>query len=109
MSDRSETVGEAVDRRGLCALMAAVVELAEARKRIPVGHWRVDLGNGYELEVNGTSETVNSIAPWESMIYREGLPLASFNAAGGIVLSDSEDYLIDIIKQAAYKAEAHQP
>jgi hypothetical protein len=101
MSERLETVGEVVDRRGPCELMSLVVQLAEKHGRIPVGHWNLHLGGNYALEVNGTPDDVNGIKPWNAIVTREGLPLVYFDAAGGIQVGTcGEDKAISALQRA---------
>lgn len=88
----TETVGDVFEKQGPCALMAAVVTLAEARGRIPVGFWDVDLEPGWRLVVNGTPETRSDVLPWHAMVQHNGLPLALFNTVEGTQVGGPDAY-----------------
>lgn len=81
----SETVGDVFDRRGPCALMSAVIDLAQSRGRIPVGHWRVELPDGWTLEINGTAAAIGNIPPWHATM------TAEYNGWPVVVLFDTVD------------------
>ena len=81
------TVGEIVEARGPCALMDAVASLAEACGRIPIGEWERELGDGWLLIVNGgATQEWHGVQRFEAMVLCEGLPIASFNSAGGLAI-----------------------
>lgn len=103
------TVGEKVDRDGPCLLMALVVELAEAHKRIPVGHWMLDLADGWQLEVNGTKDTIGHLPPWNSVVSHGGLPVVMFDAAGGMQVGHGgEEAAIEALKAAVAERAGEQ-
>lgn len=98
---RQRTVGEIFDERGPCQLMALVVQLAEKHKRIPVGHWNIDLLDGWHLEMNGTREPIGHIPAFHGLMTQDGLPVVMFNAVGGTSLGlDAEDDAIEALQIA---------
>lgn len=65
--------------------MAAVVELAESHRRIPVGHWRIELPNGWTLEVNGTPAAIGNIPAFHALME------STYNGWPVVVLFDTVD------------------
>lgn len=97
----TKTVGDVVDERGPCLLMARVIALAEAHGRMPVGWWHLDLGAGWTLTVNGTPQTRDRVPPWNAVVSTGGLPVVMFDAADGRALgADGEEAALDALDRA---------
>ena len=104
----AQTVGEVVEQRGPCELMALVVELAEAYGHLPVGHWTIDLEPGWQLTVNGTKDEIDHVPPWHAMMTRRGFPVVIFDSADGTAMWQGEDEAIAVLQRAVAAQRAVQ-
>ena len=96
------TVGELVEERGLCAIMAKVADLAQVLKRLPAGEWDYSFQSDprWRICLNGgqaptwSPPNAPAIARFDGYAEFNGWPAGSFNAAGGVMVGDLEDALL---------------
>ena len=80
-------------------LWMAMIDLATQRGVGPMnalpGLWRVDLGDGWELAVNGQRETIAALPPFHAGVTCGGFPVAVFNPYGGVFVGSDTDRSIE--------------
>jgi hypothetical protein len=100
----TETLGEAVDARGVNEVFALIEELAHTHGRIPVGYWDMEPMPGWRLIVNGTKAPVDILPPYHARIDRNGLPIVLVNPADGVCLPGWEADVIAMLREAVQLA-----
>jgi hypothetical protein len=96
----TQTLGQAVDARGVNEVFALIAELAKKHGRIPAGYWNMEPMPGWRLIVNGTKAPVDLLPPYHARIDRDGLPLVLVNPAEGICLPGTEAEIIAMLREA---------
>lgn len=103
---REHTIGERCDAHGYAEAMVAIMELARALGRIPVGRWdyRLETAPEWRVCVNGgdaawTPPDGPEIPRFHAYVERDGWPVAMLNPADGTFVAGLEDAFIAAIRQ----------
>lgn len=102
---RAQTVGEAVEALGYCQVMLDLAELAIVLGRTPVGEWdrtfvsdrrwRICLNGGPHAQ--WTVEAGIVVPRFHAFVLFNGWPVAMVDAAGGPVVGNQEQTILDAI------------